>query len=249
MAARTGCETCLGKLLHGRRDAFATGCDPGPIGDPRVDRTQLHNLTGHPDAGGPTGADRYVAITLFDRLNESWLHTFPALPKRPLRTTPVGSFETACLCGCWQMAVNVYPPCLEATDACPRSGLEGFGKKGQRVAGPDTAAPVLNEDCGTPYIWDYRRFTEPPTRPEASICGRPPCPSFLAVPGRNASAPTRDCNPPAGRHLTPIQPQSLGAPLRGPLPHRPRVPAPGGQPAPRLRGRSLPPAGTDPCPA
>ncbi len=44
-------QPVLGKLLHGRRDAFATGCDPGPNRDPRVDRTQPHTLTGHPDDG------------------------------------------------------------------------------------------------------------------------------------------------------------------------------------------------------
>jgi len=76
-----------------------------------------------------------MAITLFDRLNESWLRTFPALPKRLLRTTPVGSFETAYLCGCWQMAVNVYPPALKQPTRVRAPASKGSAKKASVLPG------------------------------------------------------------------------------------------------------------------
>ena len=160
MAARTDCETCLGKLLHGRRDAFAAGCDPGPNRDPRVDRTQPHTMTGHPDDGsrqrrGPLrghhplqSAQRGLAAHLPNTAKQKPLARHRWLIRKRRVHVVVGR---------WQRTAAT--PCLDATDACPRSGLEEFGKKGPRVAGPDTAAPVRNGGCSTPYTRDDRRFT------------------------------------------------------------------------------------------
>ena len=52
-------------------------------GDPRVDRTKLHNLTDIlvlSVLAVICGADSFVAIALFGQLNEEWLRTFMALP-------------------------------------------------------------------------------------------------------------------------------------------------------------------------
>ena len=61
-------------------------------GDPRVDRTRLHPLTDIRVLSVPAvicGADSFVAIALFGRLNEEWLRTFPGLPNGiPSHDTP-----------------------------------------------------------------------------------------------------------------------------------------------------------------
>lgn len=48
--------------------------------DPRGDRTQRHHRTGILVLAVICGADRFVAIALFDQLNEEWLRAFLALP-------------------------------------------------------------------------------------------------------------------------------------------------------------------------
>ena len=55
----------------------------GTLEDFRVDRTKLHPLTDIlvlSVLAVICGADSFVAIALFDRLNEEWLRTFLALP-------------------------------------------------------------------------------------------------------------------------------------------------------------------------
>ncbi len=254
MAARTGCETCLGKLLHGRRDAFATGCDPGPNRDSRVDRTQPHTLTGHPDDGsrqrrGPLrghhplqSAQRGLAAHLPNTAKQKPLARHRWLVRKRRVHVVVGRWQRTAATPASTQPTRVRVPASKGSAKKARvlpvpTPPHRFGMEVAAPRTPGTTAGLLNNLLGR------RRRSAGAHRAQVSR---------LAVPGRNASvsaAPPRACNPPAGRHLTPIQPQSLGAPLRGPLPHRPRVPAPGGQPAPRLRGRSLPPAGTGPCPA
>ena len=147
---------------------------------------------------------------------------------------------------------EVWPrsyPCLDATDGSPDHGLEGFGKKAGVLPGQTRPHRFRMEATVSRTLGTTADLSN--SLPSRSVSHRTQV-SQLADPSLNASASAAlpgDRNPPAGRHLTPIQPESLGVLPLEPLPHRLRGPAPGGQPAPRLRGRTLSPAGTDPCPA
>ncbi len=140
-------------------------------------------------------------------------------------------------------------PCLNATDGSPDHGLEGLSKKTGVLPGQTRPHRFCMEATASRTLGTTADLLN--SLPTRSVSHRTQV-SQLADPGHSASASAAlpcDHNPPAGRHLTPIQPESLGAPPLEPLPHRLRGPAPGGQPAPRLRGRTLSPAWTDPCPA
>ncbi|MCY3658740.1 MAG: ISAs1 family transposase [Caldilineaceae bacterium] len=68
---------------HGKPDASVPGRDHGDPGEPRGDRTKLHNLTDIlmlSVLAVICVADSFVAIALFGPLNEEWLRTFLALP-------------------------------------------------------------------------------------------------------------------------------------------------------------------------
>ena len=76
-------DPACGEPPHGQPDFPVPGRDHGHPGDFRVDRTKLHPLTDIlvlSVLAVICGADSFVAIALFGRLNEEWLRTFLALP-------------------------------------------------------------------------------------------------------------------------------------------------------------------------
>ncbi len=74
----------LRRASHRHPDVFVPGRVAGHPGDPRGNRTKLHSLTDILVLSVMAvicGADSFVAITLFDQLNEAWLRTFLELPQ------------------------------------------------------------------------------------------------------------------------------------------------------------------------